>query len=194
MAPVFFDIDTQIDFLYPAGALYVPGAERIAPAVSKLNRFAAAHRIPVVSTMCAHDENDAEFRDWPPHCITGTTGQNKPQSTLLARRATVPNRKGDLAIDGAEQILLEKQQLNLFTNPNLPALLERLAAEEYVVYGVVTEYCVRFAAMGLLETGKPVTLVSGAIQALNDDDAARVFRDFTTRGGQLASVSEICGQ
>ena len=29
MKSVFFDVDTQIDFLYPAGALYVPGAESI---------------------------------------------------------------------------------------------------------------------------------------------------------------------
>ena len=31
MKTVFFDIDTQIDFVYPAGALYVPGAEHILP-------------------------------------------------------------------------------------------------------------------------------------------------------------------
>src|SRR5471032_939182 len=29
MKNAFFDIDSQLDFLYPAGALYVPGAERI---------------------------------------------------------------------------------------------------------------------------------------------------------------------
>ncbi|MGH9660423.1 MAG: cysteine hydrolase, partial [Bryobacteraceae bacterium] len=63
---VFFDIDTQIDFLFPAGALYVPGAERIIPAVARLNQHAAARGIPVVSDMCAHAEDDAEFRDWPP--------------------------------------------------------------------------------------------------------------------------------
>ena len=34
MTTVFFDIDTQIDFMYPAGALYVPGAERIVPVVA----------------------------------------------------------------------------------------------------------------------------------------------------------------
>src|SRR5689334_10348127 len=36
----FFDIDTQIDFLFPAGALYSPGAERIIEPVARLNRFA----------------------------------------------------------------------------------------------------------------------------------------------------------
>ena len=35
MKTVFFDIDTQLDFLYPAGALYVPGAERIVPAIAR---------------------------------------------------------------------------------------------------------------------------------------------------------------
>ena len=29
MTTVFFDIDTQVDFLYPAGALYVPGARPV---------------------------------------------------------------------------------------------------------------------------------------------------------------------
>src|SRR5690349_8782502 len=104
MSTVFFDIDTQIDFMYPAGALYVPGAERITPAVASLNRHAAASGIMVVSTMCAHAEDDAEFRDWPPHCVIGTTGQLKPQSTMLAGRAVVPNTPSKIAIEGAGQI------------------------------------------------------------------------------------------
>ena len=69
MSAVFVDVDSQLDFLYPAGALYVPGAERIVPAVAKLNRFAAEHGIPVVSTTDAHTENDSEFQTWPHHCV-----------------------------------------------------------------------------------------------------------------------------
>jgi nicotinamidase/pyrazinamidase len=187
MKTVFFDIDTQIDFLYPAGALYVPGAERLLAGIARLNQSAPV----VVSTMCAHDENDAEFSQWPPHCVAGTAGQLKPQSTLREKRVVVPNAPAELAIDGAEQILLEKQQLDLFTNPNLPRLLEMLAADEYMVYGVVTEYCVGFAALGLLKTGKPVTLVTDAIQALSEPEAARVFQDFTARGGRLATTSKL---
>src|SRR6266571_2670792 len=107
MKTVFFDIDTQIDFMYPAGALYVPGAERILPAICRLNH----HAEQVVSTMCAHADDDPEFRQWPPHCVAGTAGQLKPQATLRARRAVVSTRPGDLAIADAEQIILEKQQL-----------------------------------------------------------------------------------
>ena len=43
MKTAFFDIDTQIDFLFPAGSLYVPGAERLIPTLSRLNHYAAAH-------------------------------------------------------------------------------------------------------------------------------------------------------
>lgn len=171
MKTVFFDIDTQIDFMFPAGALYVPGAERILPVISQLNRCAEI----VVSTMCAHQENDPEFQQWPPHCIVGTTGQLKPQSTLRA----------------SGQIILEKQQLDLFTNPNLPKLLQELATDEYVVYGVVTEYCVRHAALGLLRTGKPVTLVTDAIQSLRAEDGDGVIQAFTSGGGKLATSSKL---
>jgi nicotinamidase/pyrazinamidase len=185
MKTVFFDIDTQIDFLYPAGALYVPGAERLLPVISRLNQQAAV----VVSTMCAHDENDAEFKQWPPHCVVGTAGQLKPQSTMLAERVVIPNRLVDVSI--ARQVVLEKQELNLFTNPNLPRLLEMLEADAYVVYGVVTEYCVKDAALGLLATGKPVTLVTDAIRSLRDDDATRMIQAFTASGGNLAVSADL---
>ena len=70
-------------------------------------------------------------------------------------------------IAGAQQIILEKVKLDLFTNPNIQQLLDKLQADHYVVYGVVTEYCVKCAAMGLLATGKPVTLITDAIETLN---------------------------
>src|SRR5579863_10023282 len=78
----FFDIDTQIDFVSPTGALYGPGAERVVPAVAALNRYAGAHGIPLISTMCAHPVDAREFQVWPPHCIVGTAGQQKAPATL----------------------------------------------------------------------------------------------------------------
>ena len=107
MKTIFFDIDAQLDFLYPAGARYVPGAEQIVPAIARLNHYAAAHGIPVISTTDAHTENDPEFRDWPPHCVAGTTGQHKAEATLLEKRVVVPNRPCDLALDDAQQIVVD---------------------------------------------------------------------------------------
>jgi nicotinamidase/pyrazinamidase len=177
MKTVFVDVDTQIDFLFPAGALYVPGAERLLPAIAQLNRYAAAQGIPLISTADAHSENDPEFRQWPPHCVAGTIGQLKPAETLVADRSA--------------QIIVEKQKLDVFSNPDFPALLDSLAAERYVVYGVATDYCVRCAITGLLATGKRVELVTDAIAAVNGEDGARTIDEFTARGGALTTVAEV---
>ena len=188
MKTVFFDVDTQIDFVYPAGALYVPGAARILPAVVKLNRYAAANGIVVVSTMDAHAENDPEFKAWPPHCVVGTVGQQKPQDTLLERRATIPSAATKIDWNGAQQILLEKQTFDCFTNTNLLPLLKELDAERYVVYGVVTEICVKHAVSGLLDTRKPVELVTDAVRHLKESDRDAMLADFSARGGTLTTA------
>jgi nicotinamidase/pyrazinamidase len=173
MKTVHFDIDTQIDFMFPAGALYVPGAEKLLPGIEQLNRYAVEHGIPLVSTMCAHSEDDEEFKTWPAHCVVGTTGQQKPASTQVG------------------QIILEKQKLDLFTSPELEPLLAKLAADHYVVYGVVTEYCVKCAAMGLLKHGQ-VTLITDAIQTLNPKDAEAMIQEFTSQGGALQTIQSYC--
>jgi nicotinamidase/pyrazinamidase len=188
---VFFDVDTQFDFLDPSGALYVPGAETIVDRVAALNQWAASHGIPVVSTMDAHAENDTEFRDWPPHCIAGTPGQRKPPATLLDKRVVVPNKPGLPETEFAQQILLEKQALDCFTNVNLNALLERFGAQRCVVYGVVTEICVRYAAFGLLETGRRVELVSDAIKELDPSVGATMMVDFIAAGGALTTSEQV---
>lgn len=175
MKTVFLDVDTQIDFLFPAGALYVPGAERLLPAIARLNQFAAAQGMPLISTADAHSEDDPEFRQWPPHCVAGTTGQLKPAETLV----------------GAGQTIVEKQQLDVFSSPAFAPLLDRLQADRYVVYGVATDYCVRCALTGLLRTGKSVSLVTDAIAAVNPEDGARAIREFTEQGGTLTTVAEI---
>ena len=175
MKTVFFDIDTQIDFLYPAGALYVPGAERIIPAVAELNRRAPL----VISTMCAHSEDDPEFKLYPHHCVVSTIGQSKPAATLLDKS------------DAARQVILEKQELDCFSNPRLDPLLRELGAQRAVVYGVVTEICVRLAAFGLLKRGRRVEVVTDAVEALEEGAARKMFSEFQAAGGHLTTLAEL---
>jgi nicotinamidase/pyrazinamidase len=191
MKMVFFDVDTQLDFLYPAGALYVPGAESIVPQVAALNRHAANTGIPLISTVDAHTENDPEFREWPPHCVAGTAGQQKPAATLLEPRITIRSTREDFELKDARQILLEKQSVDCFTNANLPALLNVLGAEICVVYGVVTEICVKNAALGLLKTGRNVWLLTDAVRSLDDEKCVRFLREFAAAGGLLATAQQF---
>jgi nicotinamidase/pyrazinamidase len=195
MRTLYFDIDSQLDFLYPAGALYVPGAEHVVPNIARLNRYAAAHSIPVISTTDAHAEDDPEFKAWPPHCIAGTTGQHKAQATLLDRRIVIPNvGQASLPVHlaDAQQIIVEKQHVDAFTAPNLARVVDLLAPERFVVYGVVTEICVLFAARGLLKYGKPLTLVTDAVASLTDAASQAALAEIQAGGGTLSTTSEIC--
>lgn len=191
MKPAFIDIDTQLDFVCPAGALYAPGAERVVPAVARLNRFAAGQGIPVISTTDAHAENDPEFRRWPPHCVAGTWGQRKAETTLLDGRVVIPNRDCDLKLEGARQIVVEKQTVDAFQTPNFARVVQALGAERFVLYGVVTEVCVFHAARGLMKMGE-VTLVTDAVAALNDAGSRSAIEEMRTGGVKLASAEQVC--
>lgn len=183
MKTVFFDVDTQIDFLFPSGGLYTPGSEKLIPTIAALNRSGNI----VVSTADAHTENDPEFKLWPHHCVAGTVGQQKPQLTLLEQRICIPNAPCTLNLADARQIILEKQTIDCFTNVNIYQLLDLLAADRYVVYGVVTEICVQKAAFGLLKTGKTVHLVTDAVQCLNPQAQEEMFAEFVRLGGRLTT-------
>ena len=191
MKTVFLDVDSQLDFLYPSGALYAPGAEGIVETLGRLNRHAASLGIPVVSTVDAHWENDPEFAVWPPHCVAGTTGQHKAEATLLAGRVTIPDRACNLAIEGAAQVIVEKQSVNVFEARNLAPVIEKLGAQHDVVYGVVTEVCVLWAVRGLLRLGKQVTVVTDAVQALTPQGSDTAFREMRESGITLAPSATL---
>ncbi|MBV8895159.1 MAG: cysteine hydrolase [Acidobacteriaceae bacterium] len=190
MKTVFFDVDTQLDFLCPAGALYVPGGEKLLPALGALTRCAGARKIQIISTADAHTENDPEFQAWKPHCVVGTVGQQKAAATLL------PNARvlGTGSDPSAPQLIVEKQKLDAFSNPNLGPLLKAMAADRYVLYGVVTELCVRCAAIGLLETGARVELVTDAIKSLSTGDERAFIEQFQGQRGVLTAAAAVLNE
>jgi nicotinamidase/pyrazinamidase len=197
---VFFDVDTQLDFLYPAGALYVPGAEEIVNQLGQLTRFAAKHGVLIISTADAHTEDDPEFKSWKPHCVVGTTGQAKAGATSLPSAlvlSTAPEALDALRlqVESAQQIVVEKQMIDCFTNPHLRALLDLLHADRYVVYGVVTEFCVRCAAFGLLQSAKGADAgrhTKGNLRAPSGGalDTAPVLREFLQTGARVELVQD----
>lgn len=199
---IFWDVDTQVDFMEPGGKLYVPGAENIAFRIRQLTEFAAEHRIPIVASMCAHIPTDPEFAEYPPHCMVGTPGQKKIPGTLLPSHFVVPNRRIEFPNDIASlpQIVIEKQATNVFTNPNSDNLLQQLRASwnnlpansvEIVLYGVVTEICVDLAARGLIERGYRLKLLKDAIQHLSPERGQATIAFVREHGSTVATSEEI---
>ncbi|MGH9803842.1 MAG: cysteine hydrolase family protein, partial [Candidatus Acidiferrales bacterium] len=188
---VFWDVDTQADFMQPEGKLYVPGAERLRPNLKRLTEYAAANGILVLGDVDAHQVDDPEFKVYPPHCLAGTPGAEKVPETVLPRQYRIPNRKVALPTDlfSYQQIMLEKQTLDVFDNPNTEDLLKELGQEpEVVVYGVVTECCVRLAAKGLLERGYRISLVTDAIRAWDEAKGKATLEMVNGLGGRLVTT------
>jgi nicotinamidase-related amidase len=90
-----------------------------------------------------------------------------------------------------QQILLEKQTLNIFESRHADALVQRLGSQaEFVVFGVVTEYCVSFAAKGLLERGRRVAVVRDAIETLNAEDGQKTIADLEQLGARITTTDQ----
>jgi nicotinamidase/pyrazinamidase len=178
MKTVFFDVDTQLDFLVPSGALYAAGAENIAEGLATLTDFAVSKRIPIVSTLDSHAENDPEFKIWKPHCVIGTQGHQKYSRTAVDSKAGL-------------QIVVPKNSIDIFESPELERVLENIHGDRYVVYGLITEYCIRAAAFGLFERGLRVELVQNAIHSIDDQKAGLILDEFTSRGGHLVTINDV---
>ena len=90
---VLVDVDTQIDFVEPHGALYVPapGAQE---AVLQRLRAAEAAGTPIIGSVDSHAYDAWEFEanggPFPPHCVKGTAGWLRVHAQVPRRTRFVP--------------------------------------------------------------------------------------------------------
>jgi nicotinamidase/pyrazinamidase len=191
---IFWEVDTQVDFMLSGGTLYVPGAEKIIPKLNRLVEAARQGRVLLVSDACQHTPDDPEFATFPPHCVRGTPGAQIIPEGLADRYLTVPNDRG-FKLPGDlfayQQIVIEKQTLDVFDNPITEQIVNRLPNNaHYFVFGVVTEYCVRLAAQGLLDRRRKVSLVQDAIETLKPEDGARAIDELRSLGANFVTTDQ----
>jgi len=191
---VFWEVDTQADFMLPGGKLYVPGAEKLLPNIRRLTDAARQGRVFLVSHGCYHVPDDPEFAIFPPHCVKGTPGSDLVPEALTDRVLRVPNEAtASLPEDFSQyqKILLEKQTLNIFESRHADELVKRFGPETaFVVFGVVTEYCIGFAAKGLLDRGRKVYVVRDAIETLKSEDGNRSIAELEALGARLITTQQ----
>jgi nicotinamidase/pyrazinamidase len=191
---VFWEVDTQADFMLPGGKLYVPGAERLLPNIRKLTNAARQGRVFLVSHGCYHAKDDPEFQTFPPHCIKGTEGAAFVPEALTDKVVVVPNDFSAVVpkdLSPYQQILFEKQTLDIFASRHANKFMKRFGDDvEFVVFGVVTEYCVRLAAKGLLDRGRRVSVVEDAIATLKAQDGERTVAELRDLGVRFFSTDD----
>jgi nicotinamidase/pyrazinamidase len=192
----FLDVDTQRDFMLPTGALYVPGAERILPKLRRLFDFARKNEISILSSADAHVADDPEFKQFPPHCVQGTEGQRKVDETLLPRPLIFQQQPVDRNLPEAvrkhQQIIVEKQSLDLFSNP-IAERLTRVLPPRAIVFGVATEYCVKMACLGLRRLGVQTVLITDAVRALAPKTEKEAVEEMRRAGVEFIILEALLG-
>ena len=182
--------------MLPGGALYVQGAERLLPNIRRLVDLARSRRAFLISSACQHAPNDPEFSQFPPHCLRGTPGADLLPEARAGELYTIPSDHAFVLPEDvlqSEQVLFEKQNINVFTNPHVGATVDLLPRDtEFIVFGVVTEYCVQMAANGLLDRGSPTAVVVDAIETLNKEVGQKTLSQLAARGARLIHTDEVC--
>jgi nicotinamidase/pyrazinamidase len=191
---VFWEVDTQADFMLPGGKLYVPGAERLLPNIRRLTDAARQRRVFLISHGCYHAQGDPEFQTFPSHCIKGTEGSAFVAEALADKVVIVPNEAAATVprdLSKYQQVLLEKQTLDIFESRHIEKVLRHFGDDvEFVVFGVVTEYCVRLAAKGLLDHGRRVSVVQDAIETLRAEDGERTVAELKDLGARFLTTDD----
>ena len=203
---VFWDVDTQHDFMRADGKLYVPDAEHIIPNLKRLTDYAHGHGIRIIASaddhVPGHKELSAQpnFKDtFPDHCIRGTPGQQKiPETALRSPLVIGPDKQDPAPL--AERvrrhkgdILFNKHWFDVFTNPNVLPVVDALDPQDIVLYGVALDVCDRYAIEGLMEHRPGIRLfaVTDAMKAIDRDAAEQVLRGWGEEGVRLVKTSEV---
>ena len=203
---IFWDVDTQYDFMRSEGTLYVPDSESIIPALAALTEHAHSHGLVIVASADDHEPGHRELSDvpdwletFPPHCMRGTPGQGKIPETTLRRPFVIEPDPVDPA-ELAKQIrvhdgdfLLLKHWFDVFTNANVGVLLDVLAPTDIVLYGVALDVCNRYAIEGLLDRlpSAALWLVQDATRPIHPDRVGALIEGWTGRGLRLATIWDV---
>jgi len=191
---IFWEVDVQRDFVLPGGSLYVPGAEKLLPNIRRLTDVARQGKAFLASHGDFHPPDDPEFKIFPPHCVKGTPGSELVPEAITENVVRIPIQPDARLHEDQykyQQVLLEKQTLSIFESRHADALVEKLGSRpEFVVFGVVTEYCVAFAVKGLLDRGRRVSVVIDAIETLKKEEGEKALADFARRGARLTTTDQ----
>ena len=202
---IFWDVDTQYDFIMPDGKLYVDGSEKILGNLEKLTGYARENKVRILGSVDNHGPNDSEISDnpdflqtFPPHCLEGSTGQEKIPETRPRNPFWVDPDPADQKSLIAEinghpgEVLFRKKRFDVFTNPNVDPVLDSISPERIVVYGVALDVCNAYAIEGLLQRKTaPVALVLDATRAIDPKRGENLVIKWQQQGVKILSTQEV---
>lgn len=175
-------VDVQNDFC-PGGALAVPHADEVIPAINRLLK----RRWLSVATMDWHPAEHSSFKPhggpWPPHCVQGTTGAElHPDLDADSIQLTVTKASHH-----------DKDAYSGFDDTELASLLRERGITRVVVCGIATDYCVKATAHDALKEGFEVIVLEDTIRGVevNPGDSQRALEELRNAGVQVIVSSRL---
>jgi nicotinamidase/pyrazinamidase len=171
--------------------------------MAKLVRWAEEQGITHLATADDHELTDPEISGapdfeatYPPHCLRGTPGAGRIAETaqrdpLPISLTPYPPGLVPRLVEGRRELLLLKKTYSAFSNPNLEPLLEALAPDEAIVFGVATDVCNDAAIAGLLARGYRVAFVEDASRGLSEDRTAAALARWRDAGVRFTTADEV---
>lgn len=200
MRTIFWNVDTENDFMRSNGKLYVLEAEKIDYNLERLTQIAEKKNIKVINTADRHNKRSEEISEkpdfvntFPEHCMEDTWGalfipSTDPRDPYIINWTDKSFDEKELI--NRRNIILYKDKFDIFKgNPHAEKVVEILAPERAIIYGVATNVCVNFAVIGLLERKTKVYVPIDAIKEL--PNLPLPFDKWKRKGAILTTTDEI---
>jgi len=205
---LFWDVDTQLDFMQPQGRLYVPGAKNIIEQISRVRRFALENGFSIIASTDWHSKDDSEISDnpdykqtFPQHCIADEPGSERVGDLGELEIQYIPNDKLDAdalrKLSDKEQfhIVIRKQATDVFSNPNTAELVKLIAPKKVVVFGVALDVCVELTLRGLNKFKNiKLCLLKDAVKGLEIKPANELYNEYRKMGIEITEISDLRSQ
>ena len=181
-------IDVQPCFVEAEeGALPVPGTDKAyVNKVKRDTKWFHQKGYMILGSRDYHPEDHVSFSThepagpWPPHCVQ-TAGDS---------RALVDN---NLFFE-----LVKKGQDPLFDSysafkddggaeTELHAILQAQGIQNLIIYGIATDYCVKFSVLDALDLGYNVVVVEDLNRGVDPGTTATAITDMTTAGAEFVA-------
>jgi ureidoacrylate peracid hydrolase len=171
-------IDMVNDFCKPGGAMVLPGYETlIAPQLAVIAAARAAGA-PVIWVHDAHRPGMRREREWikrTPHCVEGGWG---------------PEIVADLGAR-ADEIHVIKRRYSAFFQTDLDLTLKDMLAEQLVIFGVVTNICVRSTVHDAFFQGYEVVVPRDCCAATGPREQESSLYDIATHFGIVSDSASV---
>ena len=147
-------IDLLNDFVNEGAPLNVPGIGKIVDPIKEQIEKARKEVYPIIYICDCHEEDDSEFRIFPPHAKKGTSGANVIQ---------------ELRPEGTD-ILVRKNSFSGFYDTVLDETLKKLSVSKIMITGTVTNISVQYTAVDAIMRGYEVDIIEEAVIGFDERD------------------------